>query len=78
MIVAAGAHPAALLEIRLASIEMLPHLALRPAPIDAGLSTRRIAAATNQGASASASAEVDIAMSETPAKWRTPASSFWR
>jgi len=66
------------MEIRLASIEMLSQLDLRPATIDAGLSTRWIAAAANQGASGPAAAGIDIAMSETPAKWRTPVLSFWR
>ena len=60
----AGPHPAALMEIRLASIEMLSHLALRPATIDAGLSTRWIAPAANQGASGSAAVDVGIAISE--------------
>ena len=68
----------ALMEIGLASNEMLPQLPLRPVTIDTGRSTRSIAAAANQGASVSATADVDIAKSETPTKWRTPVSLLWR
>jgi hypothetical protein len=65
-------------QIRLATIELLPQLPIRPAEFEAGPSTRPIAAAANQGASVFAKANIDHAMSKTLAKRRTPGSSFWR
>jgi ribosomal protein S2 len=67
-----------LIEIHLASIKMLSQLPLRLAINDAGTSRRSIAAAAKQSASVFAKVDVDLAMKEIPAKWRTPVSSSRR